>query len=86
MNVTITIPDDFAAKLGAETDLGRRALEALALDEYRAGRLTGAELQSLLGFGTRYELDGFLKGHDIFEDYTIADLDRERESLARLGY
>ncbi len=86
MNVTITIPDDFAAKLGAETDLGRRALAALALDEYRAGRLTGAELQSLLGFATRYELDGFLKGHSIFEDYTMADLDRERESLARLGF
>lgn len=36
MNLTATIPDDFAAKLGAKIDLGRRMLAALALDEYRA--------------------------------------------------
>jgi len=27
MNVTVAIPDDFAARFGAGADLGRRALE-----------------------------------------------------------
>ena len=39
MDLTLRIPDDLAARLGASGDLTRRALEALALEEYRAGRL-----------------------------------------------
>lgn len=85
MNVTISIPDDLAAQLGDADVVERRALEAFASEEYRAGRLTHPELRRLLGFGTHAELDGFLKRRGLFEDYTLADLDREREDLRRLG-
>lgn len=53
------IPDDLAQRLivGGD-DLSRRALDSFALDEYKANRLTKAELRRLLGFDTRYELDG----------------------------
>jgi hypothetical protein len=50
------------AILIAGSDLSRRVL---ALEEYKAGRITKAELRRLLGFETRYELDGFLKAHDV---------------------
>jgi hypothetical protein len=40
MNVTLPIPDELAARLGEAGDLSRRALEAFAADEYRAGRLS----------------------------------------------
>ena len=44
MNVTVRIPDDLADRLAAAGgDLERRALEALALAEYQAGRLTRPE-------------------------------------------
>jgi hypothetical protein len=86
MDVTIAIPDELAARLGAETDLPRRVLEALVLDEYRAGRLSNPELRELLGLETRYEMDGFLKAHGVYEEYTMADLEREQESLRRLGF
>jgi hypothetical protein len=86
MNLTLEIPDDLAGRLSAEGgDLSRRALEALALEEYKSGHLTETELQRLLGFGTRYKLDGFLKAHDVWIDYTIDDFRREVESLERLG-
>lgn len=85
MNVTLPIPDDLAEQLGPADDLARRALEALALAEYQAGRLTEAQLRRMLGFETRYELDGFLKARGIFLDYTLEDLTRERETLDRLG-
>jgi len=85
VNVTILIPDNFAVRFGTEAELGRRAIEALALEEFRAGRLSKTELRQVLGLGTRGELDGFLKKHGIFEDYTLADLEREREVLDRLG-
>jgi hypothetical protein len=89
MNLTVEIPDDLASRLTAAGggDLSRRALEALALEEYKSGHLTEAELQKLLGFGTRYKLDGFLKAHGILiDDYTIEDLHREVETPQRLGF
>jgi len=59
MEVTLHIPDDVAERLSASgSDLSRRALEALALGEYKAGRLTEAQLRQLLGFQTRDALDG----------------------------
>jgi hypothetical protein len=85
MNVTLPIPDELAARLGQAGDVSRRALEAFAAEEYRAGRLSHSELRSLLGFATHAEVDGFLKARGIFEDYTQADLDRERQTLDQLG-
>jgi hypothetical protein len=86
MNLTVTLPDDIAARLAADgADLERRALEALVAEEYRAGRLNKPDLRLLLGFETGYEIDGFLKAHSIYHDYTLADLEREREAFARLG-
>jgi hypothetical protein len=85
MNITVPIPDELAAHLGSEVDLTRRALEALALEEYRAGRLTRVELRRLLGCVTCYELDGFLKDHGVDEGMTWAEFERDRETLVRLG-
>jgi hypothetical protein len=87
MNITVHIPDDMAERLAAEGgDLERRALEALGLAEHQAGRLTVTELRQLLGFETRYELDGFLKAHGVFEEYTLDEIDREVQTMKRLGF
>jgi len=68
MELTVHIPDDIAERLcgAASENLSRRALEGFGLEEYKAGRITKAELRRLLGFETRYELDGFLKAHDVW--------------------
>ena len=85
MNLTVEIPDDLVGQLNAAGgDLSRRALAALALEEYKGGHLTEDELRRLLGFGTRYQLDGFLKAHDVWIQYTIEDFRREVDSLDRL--
>ncbi len=85
MQVTLDIPDHVAKRLKAAAgDLSRRALEALALEEYKRGQLAKPELRRLLGFGTRDALDGFLKAHGAFEPYSLADLARERRDLERL--
>jgi hypothetical protein len=86
MNLTVQIPDDIGDRLSAVgDDLSRRALETLALEEYKSGRLTSADLRRVLGFSTRYQLDGFLKARGIWADYTIEDFRREMEDLKRLG-
>ncbi len=87
MDVTLHIPDELVQRLKATgRDLSRRALEALALEEYKLGHLTTAELRRLLGFGTRAALDGFLKARGVSIEYTLDDLERERQDLSRLGF
>jgi hypothetical protein len=87
MNLTVRIPDDLAARLSATSgDLERRALEALVAEEYRAGRLDKLDLRRLLGFETGYEIDGFLKTHDIYIGITLDELNRQLETLDRLGF
>ena len=87
MDLTVQIPDDLARSLSASGgDLSRRALEALALEEFKSGHLTKPELRRLLGFGTRYRLDGFLKSHGVYEEYAMEDFDRDRDALKQLGF
>lgn len=83
MDITIRIPDKLAERLGPDAE--RRLIEAFALEEFRAGRMTKPELRQLLGL-SRYKLDGLLKAHGIYEQYTLEDLEREREVLKRLGF
>jgi len=80
MDVTVHIPEELARRLtAAGGDLSRRALEALALEEYRAGRLTTAELGRVLGLGTAAALDDFLKVHG----GARADQKQARQGAAR---
>ena len=83
--ITVRIPDDLARRLGTVGEIERRALEALAVEEFKLGHLTRPELRRLLGLGTRMKLDEFLKAHDVYEPYTLADLAREREDLAAIA-
>jgi hypothetical protein len=86
MKLTVQIPDDLASRMSASGgDLSRRALEALAVEEFKGGHISRPELRRLLGFGSRYEVDDFLKAHDVYEDYTLQDLEQELEGLRRLG-
>jgi hypothetical protein len=86
MQVTVQIPDDIGrrlAELGG--DLSRRALEALALEELKAGRITEPELGRMLGL-SRFQIDGFLKAHGVYQDITIEDVDRDIADLKSLGF
>jgi hypothetical protein len=88
MELSVRIPDDIAERLGAAAngDLSRRALEALLAEEFRLGHLDKPDLRRLLGFETSYEIDGFQKAHNVYEDYTMDDFEREREALKTLGF
>jgi hypothetical protein len=82
MELTVHIPDELAEPLNAAAgDLSRRALEGLALEEYKKHNISKAQLRRLLGFETRYELDGFLKEHDVWVEATIEDVHRDMADL-----
>ena len=68
------------------SDLAWRPLEGLALEEYKSGHIPDPELLGLLGFETRYKLDGFLKAHGVFDDLTMDDFERGMANLKSLGF
>ena len=85
-HVTILLPDELLAAFSAQgQDLSRAALEALALEAYRSRRISAALLRQLLGFQTRMQVDGFLKDHGVELEYSMEDLERDRETHRHLG-
>ena len=84
MQITISVPDEFAGPLiPSGQEPSRAALEALALDAYRERRMTGYQLRSLLGISSRSELDALLKNHKI-EKYTVDDFDSDLATIRDL--
>ncbi len=80
MQILVTLPDDLAQ----HADPGREALEALAIEGYRAGTLSQYQTAQVLGL-TRLELDGFLKARGIMERaYGAEDLELDLQTLRKL--
>jgi hypothetical protein len=80
MRVSLEIPEDLGLRIAADPgELPRAALEGLALEAIRAGKLTVSQARRLLGIASRYEMDGFLKAHGVFPDLTLEDVRRDSE-------
>lgn len=74
MELMVSIPDEVAQDLlTSETPLERRALELLAVDGYKRGKLTEYQVRIMLGFDYRFAVDAFLKEHGAYYDYTIEE-------------
>jgi hypothetical protein len=85
VEITIKIPDEFARKITPEgSDPARIALEALALEGYRAERLSESAVRQMLGFETRMEVHAFLKQHGVYLHYDIADLEQDKVTAEKL--
>lgn len=81
MQIKLELPDDVAQGLEAQVkNLPRALLESFALEGYRSGKLTEEQVRKILGYGTRMQVDGFLKEHGVYLDYTLEDLDCETEA------
>ena len=84
MQIIVELPDEMARQMiPAGHDPARIALEDMAVEAYRAHRLTEHQLATLLGVG-RYHLDGFLKGRGVWLDCSVDDLQQEVEVGERL--
>lgn len=83
MQVSLEIPEDLGRRIANPGELPRVALEGLALEAIRAGKLTVSQARRLLGIRSRYEMDGFLKAHGVLLDLTLEDVRRDSE-VARI--
>lgn len=81
MDVHFEIPEELARHLASDAKgLARAALEALAAEGVRSGKLTIFQARSLLGIQSRYEMDGFLKAHGVFFDLTLEDVRKDTDA------
>jgi predicted HTH domain antitoxin len=84
--VTISLPDELLGAFSVQgQDFSRAALEALAIEAYRSRKISAALLRQVLGFQTRMQVDAFLKDHGVELEYTLEDLERDRETHRQLG-
>jgi predicted HTH domain antitoxin len=82
MQITVQLPDD----LTQHADPAREALETLAIEGYRSGALSYFQTRVLLGFETGYELDGFLKKHEVWEHaYGVEDFKKDVAVIEKRG-
>ena len=86
MKVTIQLPEDISAALEAQWDsVPRRSLEAIAIESYRTGGLTEAQVRRLLELDSRFQVHALLKEHHVPLRYTEADVEDDLSAHRELG-
>jgi len=81
MQVHLDVPEDVARQFAAEPGgITRAALEALAIEGVRTGKLTLHQARQMLGIASRYEMDGFLKAHGVLLPITLDDVVRDSKT------
>jgi len=84
MEITINLPEDIAGVFSANGEnIEREVLEATALEGYRSGKLSQAQVRRMLNLATDMQVDAFLKEHEVYLEYDINDIKRETEFLNR---
>ncbi len=75
MQVRLDVPEEVARRFAAEPGgVTRAALEALAIEGVRSGKLTVHQAREMLGIASRYEMDGFLKAHGVLLPISLEDV------------
>ena len=64
--------------------LNQVALEALVIEAYRTAQLTAGEVAGILGLETSIAAHAWLAGRGVAINYSLEDLDADRETLAKL--
>ncbi len=80
INLHISLPEDVAGVISANGEnIEREVLEAMALEGYREGKLSQAQVRRMLGFATDMQVDAFLKEHNVYLEYDLDDIKNETD-------
>ncbi|MBI5762556.1 MAG: UPF0175 family protein [Planctomycetes bacterium] len=85
MTLSLNIPDEAEHTLYEAwgKDLSRAAVEALAIEGYRTGKLSRFEVQTLLGLQDRWGTEEWLGAHGVNLNYSLSDLEADRAAIKR---
>ena len=84
MDISIVIPEEIASRMEKKEDIHSFAREAVAIEAYRKGIITEAEVQNLLGFSHRFETDAFLKKVKAYIEYDEAALQTDIDNIQKV--
>lgn len=74
MTLAVHIPDELSVQLEAACgNLGTALLEGFAVESYRQGRISTAEVGRLLGHGSRWQTEDFLAAHQAWPGTTAEE-------------
>ena len=83
ISVKVAIPANILND--TDTEASRRVVEEFALEAFKSGQLTVAQVRRLLGFETRMQVHEFLAAHGVpWINYPVEDAERERELLNKV--
>lgn len=83
MQVNLDVPEDVALRFAGEPGgVGRAAIEALAVEGVRSGKLTVKQAREMLGIRSRYEMDGVLKAHGVLLPITLKQIVADSETAS----
>jgi predicted HTH domain antitoxin len=84
MQITVELPDSLARLLGDNPErVARHVVEDVAIEGYRAGRLSHRQVGSILGFDY-WQAEQFLSERGVPLNYSPADLKADAATLDRL--
>ena len=85
MTIQMNIPEDIAQHLSVNgKDLAQVAFELMVAEAYHEEILTHEEILQVMRYQTPMEVDGFLKKHQVWLEYTVEDFEREIEASRQL--
>ncbi|NBC47097.1 MAG: UPF0175 family protein [Gammaproteobacteria bacterium] len=85
MTLTLNIPDPLQQRLEAVcTDLPRAVLEGFAVQAYRTGTLSRAEVGQLLGHASLWDTESFLSKHDAWPAPTFDEVAEDLDGLGKV--
>ena len=78
MRVELNIPDELGKTLPSDpAEILSAVVEALALEGYRARRLSEYQLRIILGLQSRFDVHQFLKERAVPLNYSLEDLEQD---------
>ncbi len=82
--ITIHVPVEIASYLGVDDDdLSRKTLEALAIEEYRNGRLSVGQVAEMLELSV-LQAEEFLHSRNVSLDYSAMDFEEDLATIREL--
>lgn len=84
MEITLEVPDDVGRVLDTP-EFRRTMLEGMAMEGYRAKRLSEAQVRRMLAFESRFDVHAFFKRHGVHMPCTFEDIEQDTAVSEKLS-
>ncbi|MEQ9238227.1 UPF0175 family protein [Coleofasciculus sp. E2-BRE-01] len=85
MQITIHLPDEIVNTIQEKwNNVPGKVMECLAIEAYRQGVITSAQVGRMLNLSSRYEVDSFLKQAGAYLHYDETDFDQDLLTMEKL--